>query len=150
MWVGIGYMSWKCLYYITNTSEAIRRNREVEVWGKQSSHFIFSNSFHSSSPYTEYFRQVFFWQLCATLIILDLPIILTFFFINLLRPVLQMLCISSVRTVDNVTIRCAFSDCYSYHWIPIWQECHWVSSNCTVVLQADVGYNQQTNVNYFN
>ena len=42
---------------------------------------------------------------------IGLAIILTFFFIIVLRPVLQMLCMSSVRTVDSVSIGCAFGDC---------------------------------------
>jgi hypothetical protein len=67
-----------------------------------------------------------------------------------LSPVLQMLFMSSVRTVDSVNISCAFGDRYFYDSIPIWQGSHCLSSNCTVVLQADAGDNQQTNVNYFN
>jgi len=75
---------------------------------------------------------------------------MTFFFIYVLHPVLQMLCMSSVRTVDNVNISCAYSDRYFYHWIPMWQESHCVSSNCTVVLQADDSDNERNNVKYFN
>jgi len=71
---------------------------KVEVWGKESSHLIFSSSFHSMSPYTSsWFSQVYVWQLCATVFILYLCIILTFFVI-VLRPVLQMLYMSSART----------------------------------------------------
>ena len=36
------------------------------------------------------------------------------------------------------------------YWIPNWQESHWVSSNCTVVLQADASDNQQKNVKFVN
>jgi len=36
------------------------------------------------------------------------------------------------------------------HWTLNWQESHWVSCNCTVVLWADASDNQQYNVKYFN
>jgi len=36
------------------------------------------------------------------------------------------------------------------HWISNWQESHWVSSKCTVVLQVDASDNQHNNVKYFN
>jgi len=36
------------------------------------------------------------------------------------------------------------------HWTSNWQQSQWVSSNCTVVLQADGSDNQQNNVKYFN
>ena len=87
---------------------------------------------------------------CGTIIILDLSIILTFFFIILLCPLLKMLYVSSVRTVDSVNISCAFCDHCFCHCIPIWQESHCVSNNCTVVLQADASDNEQNNVQYFN
>ena len=50
----------------------------------------------------------------------------SFFFIILLHPVLQMLYMSSVRTVDSVIISCAYFDRYFFDWIPIWQESQWV------------------------
>jgi len=55
-----------------------------------------------------------------------LSIILTFFFIILLHPVLQILYMCSVRTVDTVNISCAYCDCYFCDRIPIWQESQWV------------------------
>jgi hypothetical protein len=55
---------------------------------------------------------------------------------------LQVLYMNSVRTVDSVNISCAYCDRYFYHFIPIWQESHWVSSNCTVVLQANASDEQ--------
>jgi len=61
-----------------------------------------------------------------------------------------MLYMSSVRTVDSVNISCAYCDHPFYHRIPIWQGSHCVSSNLTVVLQADANDNQQNNVKYFN
>ena len=57
-----------------------------------------------------------------------------------------MLYMSSVRTVDSVNISCAYCDRYCNHWLPMWQESHWVSSNCTVVLQADASDKQQNSV----
>ena len=61
-----------------------------------------------------------------------------------------MLYMRSVRTVGSVNISCAYCDHYFCDWTAIWQESHWVSSNCTVVLQADSSDNQQNNVKYFN
>jgi len=39
---------------------------------------------------------------------------------------------------------CAYCDHSFHHTIPIWQESHCASNNCTVVLQADTGDRQQT------
>ena len=61
-----------------------------------------------------------------------------------------MLYMSSLRTVDSVHISCAYCDRYFYEWIPIWQESHWVSNNCTVGLQADASDKQHNNLKYFN
>jgi len=56
--------------------------------------------------------------------------------------------VSTVYQLCEDSWLCAYFDHSFHHKIPIWQESHCVSSNCTVVLQADTSDKQQNTDNF--
>ena len=145
-------MCWKWLSYIANTSEPIH----MRSWSGSLTKAEFTFHCFKYPPQYVSLHIVMFqpsvWLTvvcyCYYIRIVCNPDIS---FIIVLSQVFQMLYMSSVRTVDSVNISCAYCDRYFCDWTAIWQESHWVSNNCTVVvLQADASDNQQNNLKYFN
>ena len=104
-WIHNCICAWSSCH-IANTSITVHlRFWSGSLWTGEFTFHFFSFHIYIMSLYpTQWWSQVYVWQLCVIIVVLSLTIILTLFFVIKLVPGFQMLCMNMVRTLGCVHI----------------------------------------------